>query len=146
MITEVFAFGTGGLEAYKTFTPLSASGLHVNKLSAGPLTSSRPQFPAPMQDGKPVYGRTPVPDVGMGGDKQYCTIHSLCRANNVDTGFALDAIRNGTISADAKHYGNSCWEAGASANKASSKLAIAHAAHLAVSEVKQNRKPASRPN
>ena len=120
---------------------LMATGLDV-----GPLTSSRPQFPAPMQDGKPVYGRTPVPDVGMGEDKQYCSIHRLCRANNVDTGFALDAIRNGRITPDAKHYGNSCWEAGASANKASSTLAIAHAAHLAVSEVKQNRKPSPRAN
>jgi len=144
LITDVTELPDGQL-AVRTFCLAFEPGAKlVHKFGAGPLTSTRPQFPAPMQDGRPLYGKMPVPDVGMGGDKQYCTIHSLCRANNVDTGFALDALRSGLIQPDAKHYGNACFLAGDSANKASSKLAAAHAAHLATSDIKQNRKPASR--
>jgi hypothetical protein len=148
MITEMKQIDPDGTCEFRSYTlAFSPDARLVHKFSAGPLTSTKPQSPAPMQDGKPIFGNTPVPDVGMGeGEKQYCSINSLCRANNVDHGFALDSLRDGTIKGDAKHNGNACWEAGDSANKASSKLAAAHFAHLAASEIRQNRKPASRPN
>lgn len=146
MITDVTELPDGQL-AVRTFCLAFSPGATLHKFdSSGPLTSTRPQFPAPMQDGKAMFGPTPQADLCAGDDK-YATVYSIARSAGItDHGFILDSIRNGLVKPDVTLSGHKAFKVGDSANKAAATLKAAHQKHLAASTIPQNRKPTVYPS